>query len=143
MLKFQCNFCLVKGRIVDFESSTYIIKDGVSAGDSTDKDLESQHKYIIPVLEKMLKNNPKIDKKGFRWIDTSGKKPKAKNVNKVYFVEIEEARWLESGSFKGEVNFIIKESKINSFEFKRIGQTQVKDDDKSLKRPDKKEKDEE
>ena len=139
MIKGQFNFFVIKGRIVDFESSTYIIKDGVSAGESIDKDLESQHKYIIPVLEKMLKNNPKIDKKGFRWIDTSGKKPKAKNVNKVYFVEIEEARWLESGSFKGDVNFIIKESKINSFEFKRIGQTQVKDDNKALNRPDKNE----
>jgi hypothetical protein len=139
MMKFQCNFYLVKGCIFDFESSTYIIKDGVSAGESADKELESQHKYIIPVLEKMLKSNSKIDKKGFRWTDTSGKKPKAKNVTKVYFVQIDEARWLESGSFKGDVNFRILESQLNSFEYKRIGQIMIKEDAKALAKPDKEE----
>ena len=133
MIKFDANFYIsAKGKITDFESCTF-------EGRESDLALEKQEKLIIPILEKMLKNNPKIDKKGFRWIDTSGKKPKAKNVNKVYFVEITDARWLESGSFKGDVKFDIVESVHNSYEFKKIGIQFAKDDAKALARPDKEE----
>lgn len=137
MIKAQFNFYFTNKKISDFESSTYSIKDGEGGGVEKDIELENHHKSIIPVLEKMLNKDSRIDNKGFRWVDNSGKKPKPKNVKNVYFIEIDDARWLESGSFKGDVSFKITKCKMNSFEFKRIGQTQVKDDNKALARPDK------
>lgn len=133
MKTFSANFYLVKGKIKDFISTTF-------EGLESDQFLETQEKIIIPLLEKMLKKNPKIDIKGFRWIDESGKKPKSKNVSRVYFIEIEDCKWLESGRFKNDdIKFQIKESSHNSFTFKRDSVVLAKQDAKALAKPDKEE----
>lgn len=125
MIKFNGSFYLVKGKVKELVTSTGL-------GFDEDSRLESYEKAIATLLEKLVNKNSAIEKKGFRWTDTSGKNSKARNVSKVYFVECEDLRWLESGSFKGDVEFIIVESKMNSFTFKKDLQVFAKMDAKEL-----------
>ena len=139
MLTFTTSFYVVKGKIPagDFDGTTFL---GIEA----DRELETKEKEIIPAIEKLLKGNPEMNFKGFRWqVPQTEKEIKAKkkamfkNVTSIYFVEIENAKWLESGSFKVEPKFIIKKSLLNSYEFKKIGIDSAKADAKELARPDK------
>lgn len=120
MLKFDTNFYLVKGKIKDIDSSTF---DGLES----DTTLLQQEKFIIPHLESILSKDKQIK---------SGKKSKD-----VWFVELENVTWLESGSLKNWEKTVvtIKKTDHTPASFVKAGKQQIKDDLKTLTRPDKEE----
>ena len=107
MIKFEGNFYLVKGRIIEPCFTTF---EGVES-DST---LENNLKKIIPAMESLVNKNKdiKLDKKS------------------VWFIEIENAKWLESGSFKDWDKSIITINKTNytPSEFKKLDKKYRKED---------------
>lgn len=120
MIKFDTNFYLVKGKIKDIDSSTF---EGLPA----DTALLQQEKYIIPQLESILAKDKQIK---------SGKKSKD-----VWFVELENVTWLESGSLKNWEKTIVTINKTDHApaSFIKATKQQIKDDNKALARPDKEE----
>lgn len=120
MIKFDTNFYLVKGKIKDIDSSTF-------QGLSDDTALLQQEKYIIPHLESILAKDKQIK---------SGKKSKD-----VWFVELENVTWLESGSLKNWEKTVvtIKKTDHTPASFVKAGKQQIKDDLKAIARPDKEE----
>jgi hypothetical protein len=120
MLKFDTNLYIVKGRIRDIDSSTF-------EGLDRDTALLQQEKYIIPHLESILAKDKQIK---------SGKKSKD-----VWFVELENVTWLESGSLKNWEKTVvtIKKTDHTPASFVKAGKQQIKDDLKAIARPDKEE----
>lgn len=120
MLKFDANFYIVKGKVKDLDTSTF-------EGLDRDTALLQQEKYIVPVFESILAKDKQIK---------SGKKSKD-----VWFVELENVTWLESGSIKNWEKTIvtIKKTDHTPASFVKAGKQQIKDDLKALARPDKEE----
>jgi hypothetical protein len=84
MITFSGSFYLVKGRVKELLTAT-------AMGIEQDHLLESFEKQIVPALEALVKKDKELKK--------------AKNC--VYFVEFEDAKWLESGRFKQDFPFTI------------------------------------
>lgn len=120
MIKFDSNFYLVKGKIKDIDSSTF-------EGLDRDTALLQQEKHIIPHLESILAKDKQIK---------SGKKSKD-----VWFVELENVTWLESGSLKNWEKTVVTINKTEHTpaSFIKAGKQQIKDDLKALARQDKEE----
>lgn len=118
MIKFYANMYLVKGKIKEMETTTFL-------GLSSDKELEQQEKSIIPILESILAKDKKI-------------KAEKKTV---WFIEFEGLKWLESGSFKDfeKSEMTLKKTAYTPAQFVKVGKDMIKADLKALARPDKEE----
>ena len=126
MIKFSGNLYYSKNKIYP-NSLITTTGEGLEA----DLALEAEEKAIAVLLEKAIKKHPKIDTKGYRFLDD---KKKAHNTNKVYFIEFENLKWLESSkTFKGEIVFSVIEAGLNLWQMKKSDIAQRKADEKALR----------
>ncbi len=111
MIKFLANMYLVKGKIFELETCTL-------EGKESDSLLEKQENKIVPILQSLLNKIPAIknDKKS------------------VWFVELDECKWLESGSFKNFDKAIVEYKKVphTPSEFMKLSKSLKKADEKEF-----------
>jgi hypothetical protein len=109
MITFDGTCYLVKGRVKEFLGTTGI-------GFEKDQELDQQECYIVPALEKLISKLPEVKK----------------IKNAVFFIEFEDAKWLESSrSFKKEPKIVeINKECYSPANFSKFNKTIVKIDAK-------------
>jgi len=117
MIKFLANLYLVKGKIFELETCTL-------EGRENDITLEKQEKNIIPVLQSLLNKNPEVKK----------------DKKSVWFVELDECKWLESGNFKNfdKTQILLHKTDYTASSFKKASASFKRIDAKILATSDEK-----
>jgi hypothetical protein len=149
MIKIHSGNCfLINGKVVELTTTT-------RQGREEDIKLENQEKYIIPVIQKLLKKNQFIKSKGgkfpfkavVKYDEGTGKPLKTKDVSAypVFLVFFEDLNWLETeGIFQEveedltgkrkknarKVEFRVVLSEYNSWEFFNFDKVQKSEENK-------------